>query len=120
MSTLKVKKLFTDAKIPNKPKTQTDSGFDCYAHNIKKIFIHHDSDAEIELNETKGFNQRVETDSSIGDTKTTITLHSQERALIGTGIAATIGDGYEIQVRSRSGYALKNGLMVLNSPGTVN
>lgn len=41
------------------------------------------------------------------------------RQLIPTGISLDIKDGYEIQVRSKSGLALKQGLMVLNSPGTV-
>lgn len=41
------------------------------------------------------------------------------RALISTGLAFEIQDGFEIQVRSKSGLALKQGLMVLNSPGTV-
>jgi dUTP pyrophosphatase len=41
------------------------------------------------------------------------------RALVSTGLAFEIQDGYEIQVRSKSGLALKQGLMVLNSPGTV-
>jgi len=41
------------------------------------------------------------------------------RALIPTGLSFDIKDGYEIQVRSKSGLAIKEGLMVLNSPGTV-
>lgn len=41
------------------------------------------------------------------------------RKLVPTGIHINIPDGYEIQVRSKSGLALKEGLMVLNSPGTV-
>ena len=41
------------------------------------------------------------------------------RALVSTGLAFEIKDGFEIQVRSKSGLALKQGLMVLNSPGTV-
>jgi dUTP pyrophosphatase len=41
------------------------------------------------------------------------------RALAPTGLHFDIPDGYEIQVRSKSGLALKQGLMVLNSPGTV-
>jgi len=40
-------------------------------------------------------------------------------ALIPTGIRAEIPSGYEIQVRPRSGLALKNGITVLNTPGTV-
>ena len=41
------------------------------------------------------------------------------RALIPTGLSFDIKDGYEIQVRSKSGLAINKGLMVLNSPGTV-
>jgi dUTP pyrophosphatase len=41
------------------------------------------------------------------------------RKLVPTGLHFDIPDGYEIQVRSKSGLALKQGLMVLNSPGTV-
>jgi dUTP pyrophosphatase len=41
------------------------------------------------------------------------------RALVSTGIRFDIPVGYEIQVRSKSGLALNQGLMVLNSPGTV-
>jgi dUTP pyrophosphatase len=42
-----------------------------------------------------------------------------KKVLIPTGLSFDINDGYEIQVRSKSGLALKQGLMVLNSPGTV-
>jgi dUTP pyrophosphatase len=41
------------------------------------------------------------------------------RVLIPTGLHMDIPEGYEIQIRSKSGLALKQGLMVLNSPGTV-
>jgi len=41
------------------------------------------------------------------------------RALVPTGISFDIKDGYEIQVRSKSGLAINQGLMILNSPGTV-
>ena len=44
---------------------------------------------------------------------------SGDRKLIPTGLRFDIPDGYEIQVRSKSGLALNQGLMVLNSPGTV-
>lgn len=47
------------------------------------------------------------------------TLQPGERKLIKTGIAIALPDRYECQVRSKSGLALKKGLMVLNSPGTV-
>jgi dUTP pyrophosphatase len=41
------------------------------------------------------------------------------RALVPTGIKFNLPEGYEIQVRSKSGLAINQGLMVLNSPGTV-
>lgn len=46
-------------------------------------------------------------------------LKPLERALIHTGIYVEIPYGYEIQVRPKSGQALKRGLVVLNTPGTV-
>lgn len=42
-----------------------------------------------------------------------------ESALIPTGLYVAIPEGYEIQVRPRSGLALKHGITVLNSPGTI-
>ena len=48
-----------------------------------------------------------------------VVLNPGERALIGTGLFFAIPDGYEIQVRPRSGLAAKNGVTVLNSPGTI-
>ena len=48
-----------------------------------------------------------------------ITLNPLERKLIGTGLYMALPEGYEAQVRPRSGLALKHGLTVLNSPGTI-
>ena len=48
-----------------------------------------------------------------------VTLQPSDRAAIPTGLAVDIPLGYEIQVRPKSGLALKHGLAVLNSPGTV-
>ena len=48
-----------------------------------------------------------------------ITIPAFGRALIPTGLSFDIKDGYEIQVRSKSGLAINQGLMCLNSPGTV-
>ena len=50
---------------------------------------------------------------------TEVTLEPQKRAAIPTGLAVDIPVGYEIQVRPKSGLALKHGITVLNSPGTV-
>lgn len=48
-----------------------------------------------------------------------ITLKSLERVLIPTGIKMEIPVGYEVQVRPRSGLAIKHGITMLNSPGTI-
>ena len=51
--------------------------------------------------------------------KESITLKSLERILIPTGLKVAIPEGYEIQVRPRSGLAIKHGITMLNTPGTV-
>lgn len=48
-----------------------------------------------------------------------ITLRPGERALVPTGLKIAVPDGYECQVRPRSGLALKHGVTCLNTPGTV-
>ena len=48
-----------------------------------------------------------------------IVLKAGKRAAVPTGLFVSIPEGYEIQVRPRSGLALKNGITVLNSPGTI-
>lgn len=48
-----------------------------------------------------------------------ITLHPLERRLVPTCLHIALPDGYEAQVRPRSGLALKHGITVLNTPGTV-
>ena len=42
-----------------------------------------------------------------------------ERKLVSTGLKIEIPFGYEVQIRPRSGLALKNGITVINSPGTI-
>ena len=48
-----------------------------------------------------------------------LTLHPLERKLVGTGLYIALPQGYEAQIRPRSGLALKHGITVLNSPGTI-
>ena len=48
-----------------------------------------------------------------------IVLSPGERALIPTGIALELPDGYEVQIRPRSGLALRHGITLVNSPGTI-
>jgi len=49
----------------------------------------------------------------------TLTLKPGERMLIPTGLAMKVSEAYEIQARPRSGLALKKGLTLLNTPGTI-
>ena len=51
--------------------------------------------------------------------KEDIVLKPMERAAIPTGLSFAIPSGYEMQVRPRSGLALKNGITCLNTPGTI-
>ena len=48
-----------------------------------------------------------------------VTLKPGQRHAVATGLAIAIPDGYEIQVRPRSGLALKHGISVPNTPGTI-
>ena len=48
-----------------------------------------------------------------------VTIKPLERKLIKTGLAIALPEGYEAQVRPRSGLALKKGITVLNTPGTI-
>lgn len=90
------------------------------------------SSVEIKVNETALELNNVtlpayETQASAGmDVRAVITglstyvvLQPGERLLIKTGLFVAIPEGYEIQVRSRSGLAYKHGVVVLNSPGTI-
>lgn len=67
---------------------------------------------------------KYETSGSAGldvraNIKEPILLKSLERVLIPTGLKIAIPEGYEVQVRPRSGLAIKHGITMLNSPGTV-
>ena len=53
------------------------------------------------------------------NTSETIELKPLERCIVGTGLFIELPVGVEAQVRSRSGLAVKNGVCVLNSPGTI-
>ena len=48
-----------------------------------------------------------------------VTLAPGARALISTGVHMAIPEGFEVQVRPRSGLALKHGISLINSPGTI-
>src|SRR5713101_1437105 len=55
----------------------------------------------------------------LADVEEPVELTPGARALVPTGIAAEIPAGYEAQIRPRSGLALRHGVTLLNSPGTI-
>jgi dUTP pyrophosphatase len=55
----------------------------------------------------------------MADTDTPVHLGPGERALVPTGLAIEIPPGFEAQIRPRSGLALRHGVTLLNSPGTI-
>ncbi len=76
------------------------------------------------INKSKNTLPHYETPLSAGmdvraDLMEAVTLAPMERALIPTGLFVELPEGYEMQVRPRSGLAAKHGVTVLNSPGTI-
>lgn len=67
---------------------------------------------------------KYESDGAAGldlcaDIEKSVTIQPLTRCLIPTGLHLELGKGYEAQVRPRSGLALKHGITVLNTPGTI-
>jgi len=92
-------KLTETAKLPTRG-SKYSSGFDFYADNFK---FGYEGSTRFELsNDIKSVN-----------------LGTLDRVLIGTGLAVNIQSDEEIQIRPRSGLALKEGITVLNTPGTI-
>jgi dUTP pyrophosphatase len=76
------------------------------------------------VNKSKHQLPKYETDLSAGmdlraNISSDITLKSLERVLVPTGLFIELPMGYEAQIRPRSGLALKKGITVLNTPGTI-
>lgn len=105
--TIKIK-LEQGANIPLY-HTQLATGVDLVVNKIIKAFK-----GEKEINGSKlkkmqdGFK-----------TRGYIKLRAFERILFGTGLSVALPEGIEMQIRSRSGMALKKGLVVMNQPGTI-
>lgn len=97
---IQIKKLNKNVKLPEYA-TDGSAGFDLVAHNFKAW----DDDNQ---------NFRIyELDTQ------TINIYKGQRVLVGTGFSIAIPDGYMMDIRTRSGKALKEGLIVANSPGTI-
>ena len=65
-----------------------------------------------ETSASAGMDLRAELDEPV-------VLNPLERALVPTGLYIELPEGYEAQIRSRSGLAIKKGITLLNSPGTI-
>ena len=80
-----------------------------------KVRVVHDSIdlPEYETNSSAGMDLRAYLPDG------SISLDPKQRTLIGTGLFFEIPEGFEVQIRPRSGLALKHGVTVLNSPGTI-
>lgn len=100
---IRVKKLQEDAKLPEL-MTEGSAGFDLSALNVKRIYLD---------------TNRFKVPELIQDMDTPVFINPGERVLIGTGLAFSIPEGYEMQIRDRSGLSLRRGLKVFNSPGTI-
>jgi dUTP pyrophosphatase len=83
---------------------------------IKKL-SHYDESFPLPSYETTGA-AGADVRASLG-TSEKMLLKPGERVLVPTGLSMEIPHGYEVQVRPRSGLSFKTGLMVLNSPGTI-
>jgi dUTP pyrophosphatase len=107
---LQIEKIYPDVKVPIK-QNPTDSGFDVYIYNFKRLYQKTYNNS-YNMHEEKCIENPEHKDG-------VLYLRSLERVLIGTGLKATYGPGYEIQMRDRSGVSLKEGLKVHNAPGTI-
>lgn len=97
MINVKLKKMRDTAKLPTKA-TEGSAGYDLYAANV--------------IDDG--------TDTIMYDNVNNIVfLYPGQTITITTGIGIELPIGYEAQIRSRSGLAIKHGLVVINSPGTI-
>ena len=80
--------------------------------NVKVINTSKHTLPEYETQQSAGLDLRANLESPV-------TLHSLERALIPTGLFIELPVGYEAQIRPRSGLAIKHGISLVNSPGTI-
>ncbi|AYG64976.1 MULTISPECIES: dUTP diphosphatase [unclassified Rhizobium] len=84
---------------------------------VKLIRLPHGEGLELPAYETKGA-AGMDLRAAVED-GAALTLAPGKRALVPTGFIFEIPDGFEAQIRPRSGLAFKNGITCLNSPGTI-
>ena len=104
MNQVKIK-LLPGAQSPEY-KTPGSAGFDLAVHSFKKLYT---GKKEVDL--TKELSHSIANGY--------INLRAHERVLVGTGMFVELPEGFELQIRSRSGLSLQKGLIVINQPGTI-
>jgi dUTP pyrophosphatase len=87
-----------------------------------KIKVVNKSNNELPSYQTSGsagMDVRAWIESPMGEVPMIIRLKPMERKMIQTGLYFEIPEGYELQIRPRSGLAIKNGITIINTPGTL-
>lgn len=82
------------------------------------LFVRDHPDAKIPVRATDG-SAGADLHAVTPDYKDVVTLYPGSRLLISTGLRVAIPEGWEMQIRPRSGLAVKYGITVLNTPGTI-
>jgi len=112
---LLVKKLHPDAIIP-KYQTKGAAGFDVHALIKKDVKESYNRDQIVNVD-------YIHKDSTMGavrwEENLVISLEPNSQFLVHTGLAFSVPEGYEMQIRPRSGLAAKHGITITNSPGTL-
>lgn len=92
-------------------KTEGSSGADITANSIKKVYMNN-------VESSEDITQKLK---NIFEAHNHVIIRPNERILFGTGLTITniYPNNIELQVRPRSGLSLKKGLIVVNSPGTI-
>ena len=107
---VKVKKLCPEAIIP-KYQTPGSAGFDVHAVLDSENPFYNKIDSRVYTGQGQ-FSTEVLTNNYI-------IIPPREQAIVGTGLSFALPEGYEMQIRPRSGLAAKNGISITNSPGTL-
>jgi len=114
---VKIEKMYPDVELPAY-KHNDDSGMDIKAY-FSDEWVKKSQYIEVDTSNNEKWNNKKELETLDCDAYRSYTLPGGVRTIIPTGIKVAIPNGYEIQVRPRSGMAFKQGITVLNTPGTI-
>ena len=79
-----------------------------------------DGDSGVDLRaDFTNLNEDLMFGAAYDDVRKVLIIFSGGRCIVPTGLNTSFPPGYEIQIRPRSGLAIKHGIMVVNSPGTI-